>query len=520
MSYQVLARKWRPRNFGALVGQEHVVRALRHALEHGRLHHAYLLTGTRGVGKTTLARILAKCLNCETGVTAEPCGKCSACEEIDGGRFVDLLEVDAATNTRVDEMRQLLDTAQYAPTRGRFKVYVIDEVHMLSNSAFNAMLKTLEEPPEHLKFILATTDPQKIPVTVLSRCLQFNLKQMPAALVAVHLARLLDAEAVPYEADALQLIGRAAAGSMRDALSLLDQAIAHGAGSVTADSARDMLGAVDESYLQRLLEAIAAADAARVLSIADEMQSRSLSFDAALQDLARLLLRIATLQAIGASSQPADVPEAQTLSALAHTLDAEFVQLCYQIALQGREDLPLAPDEHAGFVMTVLRMLAFRPESAGAPVAHAGEASKPAGPAAPAPTRAPKRFDGDWPALVKSLPVGGAARELARNSVLVAHANGALELAVPASMAHLAEHSYRDKLRAALEQHFGHPVVLRVSKGPAAGASVAEAEAREREARKAEADRAVQGDQFVRDLVDIFDAKVVGSRARPNGDGN
>ncbi|HJS37784.1 MAG TPA: DNA polymerase III subunit gamma/tau, partial [Burkholderiales bacterium] len=378
MSYQVLARKWRPRNFGALVGQEHVVRALRHALEHGRLHHAYLLTGTRGVGKTTLARILAKCLNCETGVTAEPCGKCSACEEIDGGRFVDLLEVDAATNTRVDEMRQLLDTAQYAPTRGRFKVYVIDEVHMLSNSAFNAMLKTLEEPPEHLKFILATTDPQKIPVTVLSRCLQFNLKQMPAALVAVHLARLLDAEAVPYEADALQLLGRAAAGSMRDALSLLDQAIAHGSGSVTADSARDMLGAVDESYLQRLLEAIAAADAARALSIADEMQSRSLSFDAALQDLARLLLRIATLQAIGASSQPVEVPGTQALSDLARTLDAEFVQLCYQIALQGREDLPLAPDEHAGFVMTVLRMLAFRPESAGAPVASAGEASKPA----------------------------------------------------------------------------------------------------------------------------------------------
>jgi DNA polymerase-3 subunit gamma/tau len=281
-----------------------------------------------------------------------------------------------------------------------------------------------------------------------------------------------------------------------------------------------MLGAVDESYLQRLLEAIAAADAARVLSIADEMQSRSLSFDAALQDLARLLLRIATLQAIGASSQPADVPEAQAWSALAQSLDAEFVQLCYQIALQGREDLPLAPDEHAGFVMTVLRMLAFRPESAGVPVANAGEASKPAGPAASAPARASKRFDGDWPALVKSLPVGGAARELARNSALVAHANGALELAVPASMAHLAEQNYRDKLRVALEQHFGHPVVLKVSKGPAAGATVAEAEAREKEARKAEADRAVQGDQFVRDLVDIFDAKVVDSRARPMGGGN
>ena len=233
MSYQVLARKWRPRDFGSLVGQEHVVRALRHALEHKRLHHAYLFTGTRGVGKTTLARILAKCLNCESGITPEPCGKCGACTEIDAGRFVDLLEVDAATNTRVDEMRQLLDTAQYAPTRGRYKVYVIDEVHMLSNSAFNAMLKTLEEPPEHLKFILATTDPQKIPVTVLSRCLQFNLKQMPRSAIAAHLERLLQAEGIAFEAAALPLIGRAASGSMRDALSLLDQAIAHGAGKVT-----------------------------------------------------------------------------------------------------------------------------------------------------------------------------------------------------------------------------------------------------------------------------------------------
>ncbi|MDH5227249.1 MAG: DNA polymerase III subunit gamma/tau [Gammaproteobacteria bacterium] len=520
MSYQVLARKWRPRNFGALVGQEHVVRALRHALEHGRLHHAYLLTGTRGVGKTTLARILAKCLNCETGVTAEPCGKCSACEEIDGGRFVDLLEVDAATNTRVDEMRQLLDTAQYAPTRGRYKVYVIDEVHMLSNSAFNAMLKTLEEPPEHLKFILATTDPQKIPVTVLSRCLQFNLKQMPAASVAAHLARLLDAEAVPYEADALQQIGRAAAGSMRDALSLLDQAIAHGAGSVTAESARDMLGAVDESYLQRLLEAVAAADATRVLSIADEMLSRSLSFDAALQDLAGLLLRIATLQVIGASSASDEAPDAAVLPALARTLDAEFVQLCYQIALQGRQDLPLAPDEHAGFVMTMLRMLAFRPDSASTPATSAGEARKPVGSASPAPARSARDFGGDWPALVKSLTVGGAARELARNSALVAHADGMLELAVPASMGHLAEQNYRDKLRTALEQHLGRPIALKVSKGQATGTTVAEAEAGERETRRAEADRAVQGDQFVRDLVDMFDAKVVGSRARPGGDGN
>src|SRR5438067_8412851 len=278
MSYQVLARKWRPRDFGSLVGQEHVVRALRHALEQKRLHHAYLFAGTRGVGKTTLARILAKCLNCETGVTPQPCGKCTACLEIDAGRFVDLLEVDAATNTRVDEMRQLLETAQYVPSRGRYKVYVIDEVHMLSASAFNAMLKTLEEPPEHLKFILATTDPQKIPVTVLSRCLQFNLKQMPPGAIAAHLARILREEQVSAEPEALALIARAATGSMRDALSLLDQAIAHGAGRVSGTEVADMLGAIDRGHLLGLIDAITRGDAAGAVKIADQMQQRSLSF--------------------------------------------------------------------------------------------------------------------------------------------------------------------------------------------------------------------------------------------------
>src|SRR3954454_3880087 len=298
MSYQVLARKWRPRDFGSLVGQEHVVRALRHALEQKRLHHAYLFTGTRGVGKTTLARILAKCLNCETGITPQPCGKCSACVEVDGGRFVDLLEVDAATNTKVDEMRQLLETAQYAPTRGRFKVYVIDEVHMLSTSAFNAMLKTLEEPPEHLKFILATTDPQKIPVTVLSRCLQFNLKQMPGPAMVEHLGKVLESEKIPFEREALALIGRAAMGSMRDALSLLDQAIAHGAGQLTARNVADMLGAIDQTYLFALVDAVAAGKAADAVKIADEMQARSLSFDGALADLAALLLKLALSQTV------------------------------------------------------------------------------------------------------------------------------------------------------------------------------------------------------------------------------
>lgn len=381
MSYQVLARKWRPRSFSTLVGQEHVVRALTHALSEQRLHHAYLFTGTRGVGKTTIARILAKSLNCETGVTATPCGTCSACTEIDSGRFVDLLEVDAATNTRVDEMRQLLENAVYAPTRGRYKVYVIDEVHMLSNSAFNAMLKTLEEPPEHVKFILATTDPQKIPVTVLSRCLQFNLKQMAPPAISGHLAHILEAEQVPFEPAALQLLARSAAGSMRDALSLLDQAIAHGSGRVEEGQVREMLGTVDLDYLFELLDALLADDAAAMLAVADGMALRSLSFDAGLQELANLLTRVQVAQ-LAPQAIADDLPERARLLALAARFDPEFVQLCYQIAVHGRQELPLAPDEYAGFVMTLLRLVAFRPD--------AGEgASVPARPAAEARRSAP-----------------------------------------------------------------------------------------------------------------------------------
>ncbi|MCB1964173.1 MAG: DNA polymerase III subunit gamma/tau, partial [Rhodocyclaceae bacterium] len=333
MTSQVLARKWRPRRFDTLVGQEHVVRALTHALETQRLHHAYLFTGTRGVGKTTLARILAKALNCETGITPAPCGTCAACTEIDAGRFVDLLEVDAATNTRVDEMRQLLENAVYAPTRGRFKVYVIDEVHMLSNSAFNAMLKTLEEPPEHIKFILATTDPQKIPVTVLSRCLQFNLKQMPQLHIVEHLTRILEQEAVPAEPAALRHLAKAAAGSMRDALSLLDQAIAHGAGKVEDAGVQAMLGTVGDDHLLALLDALRAGDVAAMLAIAEAMEARSLSFDAALQSLASLLQRIAVLQF--APESIGDEVERAQLQPFAEAFDREFLQLAYQIAIHG-----------------------------------------------------------------------------------------------------------------------------------------------------------------------------------------
>ncbi|WP_250499546.1 DNA polymerase III subunit gamma/tau [Caballeronia sp. GAWG1-5s-s] len=360
MTYQVLARKWRPKSFESLVGQEHVVRALTHALDGGRLHHAYLFTGTRGVGKTTLSRIFAKALNCETGVSSKPCGVCRACREIDEGRFVDYVEMDAASNRGVDEMAALLERAVYAPVDARFKVYMIDEVHMLTNHAFNAMLKTLEEPPPHVKFILATTDPQKIPVTVLSRCLQFNLKQMPAGHIVSHLEHILGEEHIAFEPQALRLLSRAADGSMRDALSLTDQAIAYSANQVTEEAVRGMLGALDQSYLIRLIDALAAGDGAGVLAIADEMALRSLSFSTALQDLASLLHRIAWAQ-FAPSSVLDEWPEADDIRRFADALSAEQVQLFYQIATVGRSELGLAPDEYAGFTMTLLRMLAFEP---------------------------------------------------------------------------------------------------------------------------------------------------------------
>ncbi|MEX3628474.1 MAG: DNA polymerase III subunit gamma/tau [Burkholderia sp.] len=389
MTYQVLARKWRPKDFASLVGQEHVVRALTHALDGGRLHHAYLFTGTRGVGKTTLSRIFAKALNCETGVTSQPCGVCRACREIDEGRFVDYVEMDAASNRGVDEMAALLERAVYAPVDARFKVYMIDEVHMLTNYAFNAMLKTLEEPPPHVKFILATTDPQKIPVTVLSRCLQFNLKQMPAGHIVMHLERILGEEQVAFEPQALRLLARAAQGSMRDALSLTDQAIAYSANEVTEAAVSGMLGALDQTYMVRLLDAITAADGPEILAIADEMALRSLSFSTALQDLAGLLHRIAWAQFAPASVLD-EWPEAADLHRFADLLSPEQVQLYYQIATVGRGEMGLAPDEYAGFTMTLLRMLAFEPAGPGGAVpgvspAVAGSrgATAPVGAAAP-----------------------------------------------------------------------------------------------------------------------------------------
>ncbi|WP_050467063.1 DNA polymerase III subunit gamma/tau [Herbaspirillum chlorophenolicum] len=406
MSYQVLARKYRPRSFDTLVGQEHVVRALTHALEQQRLHHAYLFTGTRGVGKTTLSRILAKSLNCvgpdgNGGITAAPCGVCEACVAIDAGRFVDYIEMDAASNRGVDEMAQLLEQAVYAPSNARFKVYMIDEVHMLTNHAFNSMLKTLEEPPEHIKFILATTDPQKIPVTVLSRCLQFNLKQMPPGHIIGHLDNILNQEGIEFDPPALRLLAQGASGSMRDALSLTDQAIAYAAGKVTLEAVQGMLGALDQSYLIRILDALAAQDGAALLGVADDMATRSLSYNAALQDLGTLLHQIALAQSVPAALAD-DLPNREDILRLSSQFSPEHVQLFYQIAVHGRNELGLAPDEYAGFSMTLLRMLAFRPVSASAsspvPAAGGAPAPRPAAARQAAPLVAPQ-------AAVASAPV-------------------------------------------------------------------------------------------------------------------
>ena len=358
MSYLVLARKWRPRSFETLVGQEHVVRALSNALNTQRLHHAWLFTGTRGVGKTTLSRILAKSLNCETGITATPCGQCRACVEIDEGRFVDYLEFDAASNRRVEEMTQLLEQAVYAPSAGRFKIYMIDEVHMLTGHAFNAMLKTLEEPPPHVKFILATTDPQKIPVTVLSRCLQFNLKQMPPEAIVGHLQNVLVQEDVRFDLGGLRLIAQAAAGSMRDALSLTDQAIAYSSSNITDAAVREMLGTIDQKYLVRFLQALLQGSAQGVMDTANELSMRGFSYSGALADLSVLLSRIAIEQRLPGALM-ADDPLYEDMQALARAFHPDTLQLFYSIAVHGRNELSLAPDEYAGFVMTGLRMLSL-----------------------------------------------------------------------------------------------------------------------------------------------------------------
>jgi DNA polymerase III subunit gamma/tau len=503
MSYQVLARKWRPRNFDSLVGQDHVVRALTQALDQKRLHHAYLFAGTRGVGKTTLARILAKALNCETGITSRPCGKCSACLEIDSGRHVDLMEVDAATNTKVDEMRQLLENAVYSPTRGRFKIYVIDEVHMLSTSAFNAMLKTLEEPPEHIKFVLATTDPQKIPVTVLSRCLQFNLKQIPAGQISGHLAEILTREQIGSEVGALKLVAAAAHGSMRDALSLLDQAIAYCGGDVNEAGVQAMLGTVDSGCLFEILEALARGEAGKLLSVAQSMEDRNFSLDNALQELAALFHRLALAQAAPETVYE-DNPFKDRIRDLKDMFTPEELQLNYQIAIHGRQDLPYAPDSYAGFTMALLRMLAFRPDDT-----QEGKAASPQGVSESRETTHSAAgplllASADWPRLAQALKVSGIARQLAHQSALLSCAEGAIELSIPSGSRHLAGRPYQDNLRKALEEHFGRAIRLVIRVGETAGNSAHE-----------RAVEAIHKDAFVHDLLEQFDGTIVESSIKP-----
>jgi DNA polymerase-3 subunit gamma/tau len=553
MTALALARSWRPKTFSELVGQDHVVKALTHALDQGRLHHAWLFTGTRGVGKTTIARIMAKALNC-TGtdgsgkMTSEPCGKCPACLEIDAGRFVDYIEMDAASNRGVDDIAALLEKAAYAPSNGRYKVYMIDEVHMLTNHAFNAMLKTLEEPPEHVKFILATTDPQKIPVTILSRCLQFNLKQMPVPLIVEHLEKVLASEKVEYEVNALRVLAKAAQGSMRDALSLTDQAIAYAAGKVTEESVRGMLGTLDDAYLIRILDCLIAKDGASLLSVANEMGERSMSFSLALQDLSSLLQKIAAAQVVPESVLD-DWPEAGEIRRLAGQLTKEEAQLFYQITITSRPDLSLAPDEQTGFAMTLLRMLAFRPGNGGggssspapsspsappvnttrpAPAAPASRtvAPAPAAKAAPAPSPAASASVAaagnpaerpDWHALMRQLPVKGLVQQLAFQTELQDWNDSAagVRATIVTPMPQLASEASVGRLADALTAHFGKPVKIVIEKGEVEGKTVAKVDAQIHQEKRMNAEQMIAADPFIQQLEKEFGAKVVGGSVKP-----
>ncbi len=528
----VLARKWRPKTFAQLAGQEHVVRALTNALTQNRLHHAYLFTGTRGVGKTTIARIFAKALNCATGITPTPCGECSACKEIDSGRFVDLIELDAASNTQVDNMRELLESALYAPSSGRFKVYIIDEVHMLSKSAFNAMLKTLEEPPEHVKFILATTDPQKIPVTVLSRCLQFNLKQLPPALISAQLQHVLEQEQVAFEPGAIALIARVAQGSMRDALSLMDQAIAFSAGKVEEAVVRTMLGAIDQSYLFDLLVVLRDSNGAALLQVADLMAARSIAFDAALQELATLLHRIALVQAIP-QAIASDDPERDRLLELAKIFTAEELQLFYQIAIHGRDEIDLAPDDYAGFTMTLLRMLAFAPARVAAPVAEPAAVQSAAKPFADAgkvaspleceqiPVTSPAVSEAlsgnyDWGVLLTQLNVQGMALQLAKHCVLRDFSDGQITLCLSQEYKQLQNNKLAtEKLQAALSDYFAKPMRLNIVTGKMEAPTPAVIEHQGKQLKQQQASDSIAQDGFVREALSELGATLVPESIKP-----
>jgi DNA polymerase-3 subunit gamma/tau len=534
MSYQVLARKWRPKTFQQLVGQEHVSQALINGLDQDRLHHAFLFTGTRGVGKTTIARILAKCLNCERGVSSNPCGECGSCVDVDEGRFVDMIEIDAASRTGVDDMRELLEAVQYTPSRGRYKVYIIDEVHMLSTSSFNALLKTLEEPPPHVKFVLATTDPRKIPVTILSRCLQFNLRRLLPDQVAAYLKTLVAAERIEAEPEALTVLARAADGSMRDGLSLLDQAIAYGGGKLLMSDLEKMLGLVDHRHVVAMVQALVAGDANRLLAIVGELVAQSRDLGTALTNLAEVLHRVTLVQCVPGYRDP-DRGDWASIEELAAALSAEDAQLFYQIAIKGRNELPLAPDPRTGLEMTLLRMLAFRPAGAPAanPIPEAGPAAKkPVGPrtaAAPAP-RAKSATEAhasrpapdapaagnDWVSLLEQLELSGQARELARNVQLKTRSEDRWEFLIAPALRHLGSPNCVDRLRQAISACMGHPVSVRLidQEGDALQTAAALEQQQLRRTRS-EAEKAIRDDPTVRALQERFGAQLVEDSIQP-----
>jgi len=549
MSYQVLARKWRPKSFSQLVGQEAVVQALVNGLDNDRVHHAFLFTGTRGVGKTTLARILAKCLNCEAGVSSTPCGECGACVDIDEGRFHDMLEIDAASRTKVDDTRELLETVQFAPARGRFKVYIIDEVHMLSAASFNALLKTLEEPPPHVKFVLATTDPEKIPVTILSRCLRFNLRRLLPNQISGYLESILEDEGIEAEQAAVERISRGADGSMRDALSLLDQAIAFGGGSLKDEQVAQMMGSVDHEHVARLIEAVAAGDADSLLGIVGELSAQARNLESVLQDMAEVLHRAGLVQLAPDYRDPERADWA-SVAALAERLSPEDVQLYYQIAIQGRRDLGLAPDPRTGLEMTLLRMLAFRPQPAGEATGSGGGAARSGNKRKTAPpereTRTPAvaasteveqgthagqrelldslapthpqaaiRGDEDWHQLLTRLQLSGPVRELARNIQLESRQGGKWHFLIPDTARSLASEPMVQKLRTALSAQLGQEVDLdlHTAKEPVSTPAVVSEQASVR--RMSEAERAIEEDPTVLELRKQLGARIVEDSIQP-----
>ena len=521
MSYLVLARKWRPKTFADTVGQEHVLQALMNALESGRLHHAYLFTGTRGVGKTTIARILAKALNCETGVSAEPCGECSACVEIDEGRFVDLIEVDAASKTKVDDTRELLDNVQYSPARGRFKVYLIDEVHMLSKHSFNALLKTLEEPPPHVKFLLATTDPQKLPATVLSRCLQFNLSRLTPRLISDRLAYICKEEGIDVDTGALNLLARAADGSVRDALSLLDQAIAYCGGKVEEQPVAAMLGTIDRDHVMKLLRLLAANDGKGLIDAIAKIDEQFPDYGRLLDDLARLMQRATIYQVLG-SNEHDDEFDVEELQKIADTISPADLQLFYQTALLGRRDLDLSPDPRSGAEMTLLRMLAFRPAAKAATGSAGGSTSKPtaktgkpnvaavAKSAAAQPVAAADTSwnDTDWGTLVSQLDLKGAVRLLAINCALLRREGKTVFFSLDGKSESMLTRQRKDELASTLSKHFGESLNIVIEIGEATPETPVQVESRMEGERYDAARASLESDPNVKTLQTMFGAEL------------